>query len=138
MVPKQRAGDGEAEEFVVERVNLPQGFGRAGDDGGVEAEEQRAERGDDGAEQEDGPPPPRRVLAVVVGSVVSAGCMLSALVGDRHWAAIVAGRARRSNTYAVGLQVLPSADALRLPRGERRCILSWHLAVYGHETDCGL
>src|ERR1035437_1636147 len=50
---EQRAGHGEAKPKFVERVHLLQGFRRAGNDGGIEAEEQRPERGHDGADQKD-------------------------------------------------------------------------------------
>ena len=49
---EQRAGDGEAEQHGREVVDLGKGAGGAGDDDGVEAEEESAEGGDDGAFQE--------------------------------------------------------------------------------------
>ena len=45
----QGAGDGDAEQGRREVIGVRQGRGGAGDDGGVEAEEQAAEGSDDGA-----------------------------------------------------------------------------------------
>ena len=50
--PQERAGDGEAELVAVEPEPQAQRVGRAGDDGGVEPEEEAPQRGDERAAQE--------------------------------------------------------------------------------------
>ena len=73
------------------------------------------------------PPPPRPV--VVEDSTASGVCMFRALVNCRHRAAIVAGRAKRSNTYALGLPVFLPGDS---PVTDRA---AWRSSATGVKRD---
>jgi hypothetical protein len=81
------------------------------------------------------PPPPLLRLVVVGISVAMGVCMFRVLVDCRHRAAIVAGRAKRSNTYAIGLLLLIAlAASLRWPASARA--LGPRLALRSASARC--